>query len=81
VAMTRAKDHLHLVVPQRFFVQQQRGNGDRHMYAVRTRFIPGGIIGNFDACAWPNAARPAPSGANAVTKPVDIGARLRAKWR
>jgi len=81
VAMTRAKDHLHLVVPQRFFVQQQRGNGDRHMYAVRTRFIPGGIIGNFDACAWPNAARPAPSGANALTKPVDIGARLRAKWR
>ena len=81
VAMTRAKDHLHLVVPQRFFVQQQRGNGDRHMYAVRTRFIPGGIIGNFDACAWPNAARPAPSGANALTKPVNIGARLRAKWR
>src|SRR5689334_8000106 len=25
VAMTRAKDHLHLVVPQRFFVHQQRG--------------------------------------------------------
>jgi DNA helicase-2/ATP-dependent DNA helicase PcrA len=81
VAMTRAKDHLHLVVPQRFFVQQQRGNGDRHMYAVRTRFIPGSIVGNFDACAWPSAARPTPSAANALAKPIDIGARLRAKWR
>src|SRR5262245_15286820 len=39
VAMTRAKDHLHLLLPQRFFAHQQRGNGDRHMYTSRTRFI------------------------------------------
>jgi len=31
VAMTRAKDHLHLVMPQRFFAHQQKSNGDRHM--------------------------------------------------
>ena len=43
VAMTRAKDHLHLIVPQLFYAHQQRSNGDRHMYALRTRFIP-------DAC-------------------------------
>src|SRR5260370_2017691 len=36
VAMTRAKDHLHMILPQRFFAHQQRGNGDRHMYAPRT---------------------------------------------
>ena len=81
VAMTRAKDHLHLVVPQRFFAQQQRGNGDRHMYAVRTRFIPNSIIGLFDPCAWPSAAREAPPAGNAKSKPVDIGARLKAMWR
>jgi DNA helicase-2/ATP-dependent DNA helicase PcrA len=40
VAMTRAKDYLHLMLPQRFFAYQQKGNGDRHMYAARTRFIP-----------------------------------------
>jgi hypothetical protein len=38
--MTRAKDHLHLIVPQRFYAHQQRNNGYRHMYALRTRFIP-----------------------------------------
>src|SRR6202042_3969924 len=31
VAMTRAKDHLHLIVPQGFFVHGQRSGGDRHM--------------------------------------------------
>jgi superfamily I DNA/RNA helicase len=42
VAMTRAKEHLHLVVPNRFFIKQQAQMGDRHVYACygRTRFIP-----------------------------------------
>ena len=40
VAMTRAKDDLHLVVPQRFFTHGQAAQGDRHVYASRTRFIP-----------------------------------------
>ena len=40
VAMIRAKEDLHLVVPQRFFVHGQQSQGDRHLYAFRTRFIP-----------------------------------------
>jgi DNA helicase-2/ATP-dependent DNA helicase PcrA len=49
-AMTRAKDHLHLIVPQRFYAHSQRSNGDRHVYATRTRFIPAGILGFFESC-------------------------------
>jgi DNA helicase-2/ATP-dependent DNA helicase PcrA len=80
VAMTRAKDHLHLVVPQRFFAHQQRGGGDRHMYAACTRFIPSAIRRHFESRAWP------PAGATEVRaamprEPVDIGARLRRMWR
>jgi DNA helicase II / ATP-dependent DNA helicase PcrA len=81
VAMTRAKDHLHMVVPQRFFASQQRGNGDRHMYAVRTRFIPNAITAHFEQCAWPPAAREAGSAARKTAKPVDIGARIKSLWR
>src|SRR5271169_5637495 len=77
VAMTRAKDHLHLVVPHRFFVHQQRGNGDRHMYAVQTRFIPNTITKHFEQCAWPPATREAGTKTTKATKPVDIGARLK----
>jgi DNA helicase-2/ATP-dependent DNA helicase PcrA len=64
VAMTRAKDNLHLIVPQRFFAHSQRSNGDRHMYATRTRFIPSEILKFFECCAWP----------------VDIRAKLRRMW-
>ena len=40
VAMTRAKDDLHLMVPQRFFTLGQHSQGNRHVYASRTLFIP-----------------------------------------
>jgi DNA helicase II / ATP-dependent DNA helicase PcrA len=79
VSMTRAKDHLHLIVPQRFFVQGQRANGDRHLYASRTRFIPEALLNKFERHAWPKAAA-APAAAKPVRKPVDIGARVRRSW-
>ena len=48
VAMTRAKDQLLLVLPQRFYMHQQARRGDKHLYASRTRFIPAGIAGHFE---------------------------------
>jgi DNA helicase-2/ATP-dependent DNA helicase PcrA len=80
VAMTRAKDNLHLIVPQRFFAHSQQSNGDRHMYASRTRFIPADILDDFQVCAWPVAAAAA-KGRMARSEPVDIGARLRRMWK
>ena len=56
VAMTRAKDDLHLVVPQRFFTHGQNAHGDRHVYASRTRFIPGTLLKHFEAASWPVVA-------------------------
>jgi DNA helicase II / ATP-dependent DNA helicase PcrA len=40
VAMTHAKDDLHLVVPQRFFVHGQHTQGDRHLYALKDALYP-----------------------------------------
>ena len=34
VAMTRAKEHLDLIVPQRFYVSHQPGFGDRHLLSL-----------------------------------------------
>ena len=81
VAMTRAKDHLHMIVPQRFYAHQQRSNGDRHLYAVRSRFIPDTITKHFEQCTWPVAARENGSSAPGPIKPVDIRARVKSRWR
>ncbi len=55
VAMTRAKEHLHLVVPNRFYVKQQAQMGDRHMYAARTRFVTPAMLKHFEECVWMTA--------------------------
>jgi ATP-dependent DNA helicase UvrD/PcrA len=80
--MTRAKDQLMLLLPHRFYVQQQSRRGDKHLYAVRTRFIPAGIAGNFEACTWPPPGGAASAtGARKLVASVDIGARMRQMWR
>jgi DNA helicase-2/ATP-dependent DNA helicase PcrA len=78
VAMTRAKDRLWLMVPQRFYVHQQARKGDRHLYAARSRFIPPAIAQHFDVRVW-RGARPAPS-APAALPTVDLRERMRGAW-
>jgi DNA helicase-2/ATP-dependent DNA helicase PcrA len=80
VAMTRAKDSLHLVVPQRFYPHNQMARGDRHVYASRTRFIPEQLVHLFERTAWPKAAAGAARSAAQGPK-IDIGARMRGMWR
>jgi DNA helicase-2/ATP-dependent DNA helicase PcrA len=79
VAMTRAKDQLHLLVPQRFYTHGQRRTGDRHVYAQRTRFIPKGLLAHFQSSTWP-AARNSPAGEHGTRATVDLRARMRTMW-
>jgi DNA helicase II / ATP-dependent DNA helicase PcrA len=81
VAMTRAKDDLHLMVPQRFFTHGQHPQGDRHVYASRTRFIPDLLLGLFEKATWPLAAVGAAARAASQRPHLDVGARMRGMWR
>jgi DNA helicase II / ATP-dependent DNA helicase PcrA len=82
VAMTRAKDDLHLVVPQRFFTHGQNPLGDRHVYATRTRFIPDRLLGLFARMRWPTAtAATHVDGRKPKGVRVDVGAQMRRMWR
>jgi DNA helicase-2/ATP-dependent DNA helicase PcrA len=81
VAMTRAKDDLHLVVPQRFFAHGQHSQGDRHVYASRTRFIPEKLLSFFERTSWPLALPGAGAKGPSQGPRIDIGARVRGMWR
>ena len=50
VAMTRARDFLFILQPHRFYTRG-RNDGDRHVYAARTRFIPAEVALLFDRVA------------------------------
>jgi DNA helicase-2/ATP-dependent DNA helicase PcrA len=80
VAMTRAKEHLYLVQPLKFFRTQQHRFGDSHMMAPRSRFLPDDILTLFTrtAAPVPRAAAEMPAPQPVVS--IDVGARLRDMW-
>ena len=80
VAMTRAKDELHLLVPQRYYVTQQARYGDRHLYAQRTRFIPRAIVHLFDDVLWPPVTPIRADLAPTQSARMDIAAKMRGMW-
>ncbi len=80
VAMTRAKDSLTLTVPLRFYATGQARNGDRHVHATRSRFLPREMLDCFEVTHW---SPPILSGASptAMTVPtIDVSALMRSMW-
>ncbi len=80
VAMTRARDELHLLEPLRYYVTQQAPTGDRHVYGARSRFLNGPVLAMLEQAGWPEVPE-----ATSIPQPppavrVDVGARLRALW-
>lgn len=85
VAVTRARDELHLIQPLRIWLRPQGTASDRWVAGARSRFLPPGVLHLLEGRAWPppDAARPAeagPAAGGAAGPPIDIAARVRAKW-
>ncbi|TMV04485.1 ATP-dependent helicase [Brucella haematophila] len=80
VGMTRARDKLTLITPQRFFTYGQNVKGDRHVYASRTRFIPSSLLHLFEKTSWPKVSASA-SERSARDVRIDVGARMRSMWK
>ncbi|MGE5864431.1 MAG: ATP-dependent helicase [Rhizobacter sp.] len=81
VAMTRAKQQLSVLVPQRFHITQQSAYGDRHVYASLTRFIPPEVAEQFDWVGTTPVGSAHQATPQAVTGPtVDVASRIRSMW-
>src|SRR5262249_4634611 len=84
VAMTRAKDDLNVVRPQRFSVHNQTIRGARQGWASRARFTPPHLLPLFDSHAWPPVpvvSAPTSAGlAAAAQAKIEIAAKLRKMW-
>jgi len=80
VGMTRARDSLSLITPQRFFTYGQNTQGDRHVYASRTRFIPASLLQHFETTSWPKVSHAAGERSARQVR-IDVGARMRSMWK
>ena len=80
VAMTRAKDELDLIVPQRLFMYQQ--NDDQHAYARMSRFIPKSIHHAFERKPWrERASERTFSRSKWHSRRIDVASSVEGMWR
>ncbi len=79
VAMTRARDHLYLIHPLRFFRHHQHRYGDAHVFAPRSRFLRNEILGCFEPDTSGREHPAQGEGASSKAR-MDVGARVRDMW-
>jgi len=53
VAITRAKDGLHLLQPLKYWVPEQQRWGDRHVYGGKSRFLSDGVMKCLEQIHYP----------------------------
>ncbi len=79
VALTRARDHLHLLVPHRFYRTGQRRHGDAWVTAVVSRFLPESINEHFERRAEGGMRAETESAATGAA--LDLKSTMRDMWR
>ena len=80
VAMTRAKQELHLIAPVRFYVTQQSRTGDKYVHGTRSRFLTEPVIARFERAVWPAQSAGAATAAAEPGPRIDVAAQLRKLW-
>lgn len=82
VALTRAKNHLYVCHPQRYYHANRGGFTDRHSFAQLTRFIPPALKAHFQTClATPHDAHqspPPPAGSGLTSR--QIRNQIQSMW-
>lgn len=80
VALTRAKRSLSLVAPLRFYVTQQRRDGDRHVYGARSRFVSARLMETMRPTFKGHKDAPDRLLRSRSAATIDVQARLRDMW-
>jgi DNA helicase-2/ATP-dependent DNA helicase PcrA len=80
VAMTRARQELHLIAPVRFYVTQQSRVGDRYVHGTRSRFLTDAVLERFERAAWPSGVTQPPGAAAEPGPRIDVAEQLRRLW-
>ena len=81
VAMTRAKNDLHLIAPLKYYVANQPKNGDRHVYGARSRFLTKRRHGpSSTRSPGPTRWTTRASRARAGKARVNVAGKLRGMW-
>jgi DNA helicase II / ATP-dependent DNA helicase PcrA len=77
VALTRARDALHVTYPQRYY-RRPKGLEDPHSYSQRSRFLPDEVLLHFEVIGPKVVA--VPDDGPSVTAAANVDAFLAGLW-
>jgi DNA helicase II / ATP-dependent DNA helicase PcrA len=80
VAMTRAKDELDLIVPQRIYACQLLNDDRPHTYSSRSRFIPNSILDAFELKHWAERNAEPSALSKSQSQRIDVTASVERMW-
>jgi DNA helicase-2/ATP-dependent DNA helicase PcrA len=79
VAMTRARNELHLCAPLKYQVTQQAKDGDSHVYGAKSRFMSDKVLECFERTNYCSIQGPESLRAG-ESATVDVAAQLKEMW-
>jgi DNA helicase-2/ATP-dependent DNA helicase PcrA len=79
VAMTRARNELHLCAPLKYSVTQQPKDGDGHVYGAKSRFMTDKVLGSFEQTTF-RSQRGVENLRAVDAASVDVAAQLKEMW-
>jgi DNA helicase-2/ATP-dependent DNA helicase PcrA len=80
VAMTRARDTLHLLEPQRYYVTQQPRYGAGYVLGARSRFLDERVLGCFERAALSVFAGARSEASPSEGTTIDVAKQVRSMW-
>ena len=81
VAMTRARNELHLCAPLKYAITQQPKNGDAHVYGAKSRFMTDKVLDTCERISLRNMRGMENLREDeAATATVDVVAQLKEMW-
>jgi len=79
VAMTRARNELHICAPLKYAVTQQAKHGDAHVYGAKSRFMTDKVLSLFEQTTF-RSQRGIESLRAVEAATVDVAAQLKEMW-
>ena len=80
VAMTRARNELHLCVPLKFPLTQQPKTGDAHVYGARSRFVTEKVLKCCEQSVYQGSSTAEVKMIEARIDKIDVAAKLKDMW-
>jgi len=79
VAMTRARNELHVCAPLKYMMTQQAKQGDAHLYGAKSRFLSDKVMETLEQSGY-RSMRGVENLQAADSATVDVGAKLKDMW-